>query len=106
MANLIVWSYWWPPIILSAIFLGRIWCAVCPMELMTSLASKVGLKRNRPAFLRSGWVMTIFYVLVLFVVRKLIVQRLPEEGWRSLTFYLIPGLYGGAFSVMLIVWRL
>ena len=25
-ANLIVWSYWWPEIILSAIFLGRVWC--------------------------------------------------------------------------------
>jgi len=40
VANLIVWSYWWPLIILSAIFLGRVWCAVCPMELMTSLASR------------------------------------------------------------------
>jgi polyferredoxin len=60
VANLIVWSYWWPLIILSAIFLGRVWCAVCPMELMTSLAAKVGLKRKPPAFLRSGWVMTAF----------------------------------------------
>ncbi len=28
VANLIVWSYWWPLIILSAIFLGRVWCTV------------------------------------------------------------------------------
>ena len=47
-ANLIVWSYWWPLIILSAIFLGRVWCTVCPIELVTSLASKVGLKRKPP----------------------------------------------------------
>lgn len=37
LANLIVWSYWWPIIILSAIFLGRVWCMVCPMELVTTL---------------------------------------------------------------------
>lgn len=55
VANLVVWSYWWPLITLSAIFLGRVWCTVSPMELVTSLAAKVGLKRKPPAFLRSGW---------------------------------------------------
>ena len=39
VSNLIVWSYWWPLIILSAIFFGRVWCMVCPMELVTTLAS-------------------------------------------------------------------
>ena len=78
VANLIVWSYWWPLIILSAIFLGRVWCTVCPMELMTSLAAKVGLKRKPPAFLRSGWVMTAFYVLILFVgIHTLAIHRVP-----------------------------
>ncbi|MCD4726374.1 MAG: 4Fe-4S binding protein, partial [Pirellulales bacterium] len=78
VANLIVWSYWWPLIILSAMFLGRVWCAVCPMELVTSLASKVGLKRNPPAFLRSGWVITIFFVIVLFVgAHTLAIHRVP-----------------------------
>jgi len=47
-ANLVVWSYWWPLVILSAVFLGRVWCTVCPMELVTSLASKVGFKRKPP----------------------------------------------------------
>ncbi len=77
-ANLIVWSYWWPLIILSAMFLGRVWCTVCPMELVTSLASKVGLKRTPPAFLRSGWVMTIFYILILFIgIHTLAIHRVP-----------------------------
>jgi len=78
VANLIVWSYWWPLIILSAIFLGRVWCTVCPMELMTSLAAKVGLKRKPPAFLRSGWVITAFFVLILFVgIHTLAIHRVP-----------------------------
>ncbi len=80
LANLIVWSYWWPLIILSAIFLGRIWCTVCPMELLTSLASKIGLKRKPPAFLRSGWVMTLFYVLILFIgIHTLSIHRVPTR---------------------------
>ncbi len=78
VANLVVWSYWWPLIILSAMFLGRVWCTVCPMELVTSLASKVGLKRTPPAFLRSGWVITIYYFLVLFVgIHMLAIHRVP-----------------------------
>jgi len=78
LANLLVWSYWWPLIILSAIFLGRIWCTVCPMELITSLVVRVGLKRKPPAWLRSGWVVTAFYVLILFIgIHALSIHRVP-----------------------------
>ena len=56
LANLIVWSYWWPLIILSAVFLGRVWCAVCPMELLTSLAARFGLRRSPPpGCAPAGW---------------------------------------------------
>ncbi len=78
LANLIVWSYWWPLIILSAIFLGRAWCMVCPMELIASLAARVGLKRSPPPLLRSGWTITLFYVLILFVgIHILSIHRVP-----------------------------
>lgn len=78
MANLIVWSYWWPIIILMSIFLGRVWCTVCPMELITSLAARVGLKRKPPAFLRSGWGITIFFILILFIgIHTLAIHRVP-----------------------------
>ena len=78
LANLIVWSYWWPLIILSAVFLGRVWCALCPMELLTSLASRIGLRRRPPAFFRSGWAITTFYILILFVgIHMLAIHRVP-----------------------------
>ena len=97
-ANLIVWSYWWPMVILSAIFLGRVWCTVCPIELITSLASKVGLKREPPAFLRSGWVITGFYVLILFVgIHTLAIHRVPFR----MALYMM-GLFGAAVAVGLL----
>lgn len=78
VANLIVWSYWWPLIILSAIFFGRVWCMACPMELIIFLAAKVGLKRKPPAFIRSGWGITGFYILILFVgIHILAIHRVP-----------------------------
>ncbi len=100
-ANLIVWSYWWPLIILSAIFLGRVWCTVCPIELVTSLASKIGLRRKPPAFLRSGWVVTGFYILILFVgIHSLAIHRVPFR----MALYMI-GLFGTAVAVGLLFAR-
>ncbi|HHN74032.1 MAG TPA: 4Fe-4S binding protein [Acidobacteria bacterium] len=90
LANLLVWSYWWPLIILSAIFLGRVWCTICPMELLTSLASRIGLRRRPPAWLRSGWAMTALYVAILFVgIHTLAIHRVP----RRMALYLM-GLAG------------
>ena len=78
LANLIVWSYWWPVIIISAIFFGRIWCMVCPMELLTSLAARVGLKCKPNSFVRSGWIITLFYIVILFVgIHTLSIHRVP-----------------------------
>jgi len=92
VANLMVWSYWWPLITLSAIFIGRAWCMVCPMELVTSLASKIGLKRQPPTFMRSGWVITIFYLLILvFGIHTLAIHRVP---YRMALYMLV--LFGTA----------
>ncbi|MBM3436682.1 MAG: 4Fe-4S binding protein, partial [Bacteroidetes bacterium] len=67
LGNLIVWSYWWPAIIILAIFFGRIWCMACPVEAITAFMAKVGFKRKRPAWLLSGWAITGFYIIILFV---------------------------------------
>lgn len=78
LASLIVWSYWWPVIIISAIFFGRIWCMVCPMELLTSLAARVGLKCKPNSFVRSGWIITLFYIVILFIgIHTLSIHRIP-----------------------------
>jgi hypothetical protein len=44
--------------------------------------------------------------LSFLIVRKLIVAHMSESGWRCVSLYLIPLLYGGAFTAMLIAWRL
>jgi polyferredoxin len=80
LANLIVWSYWWPLIIIAAIVLGRVWCTVCPIELLSFWAGRYGLRRQVPPFLRSGWGITVFYALILIVgVHTLAIHRLPHR---------------------------
>ncbi len=80
LSNLVVWSYWWPVIIIAAILLGRLWCTVCPMELITYWASRIGLRLQVPGILKSGWAVTIFYMLIWIVgVQTLAVNRIPHQ---------------------------
>jgi len=80
LANLLVWSYWWPLVIVAAILLGRAWCMVCPMELVTSLAGRIGLRRKVPHLFKSGWVITIFYTLIVIVgIHGLSLHRVPHR---------------------------
>ena len=98
LANLIVWCYWWPLVVVGAVLLGRVWCTVCPMELVTALCSKVGLRRKVPSFFKSGWVITIFYALIVLVgVHTLTIHRIPH---RMAIYMLI--LLGSAAVVSLV----
>jgi polyferredoxin len=86
LSNLIVWSYWWPVIIITAVFFGRLWCSVCPVELITYWAGRIGLKQRVPHILKSGWVITIFYALIWIVgVQTLAVNQIP----RQMALYLL-----------------
>lgn len=98
LANLIVWSYWWPLIIIAAIFLGRLWCIVCPIELVTYLLGRIGLRRPVPRFFKTGWVITIFYMLILIVgIHTLAIHRIPQ---RMALFLLVLLLVAIAISLV------
>lgn len=96
LANLAVWSYWWPLIIIAAIFFGRIWCMVCPMELITSITSKFGLRCKTPGFFQTGWIITIFYTLILVVaVHTFSIHRVPHRMALFLLFLFASSIISG-----------
>ncbi len=79
LPNLIVWSYWWPLIIVSSILFGRYWCSICPMELVTSFFGKIGLKNKPGNILKSQWVSTLFYAIILIIgIHTLAIHRIPQ----------------------------
>ncbi len=79
LSNLIVWSYWWPVIIVTAILFGRFWCSICPMELVTSFFGRIGLKRKPGNILKSGWIITLFYSIILILgIHTLAIHRIPR----------------------------
>lgn len=85
LANQVVWNIWWPITLVIAIFAGRLWCSVCPLELVNSLGSRIGLKKKVPGWLKSGWVVTLFYAFILFGAGKYLGLRAVP---RTLAIYL------------------
>ena len=95
LSNLIVWSYWWPIIIIISVLIGRHWCSICPVELITTIASKFGLKKKPGGFMKSKWLITIFYALIIILaLHTYSIHRVPQR----MSFYLI-----GLFALSIII---
>lgn len=93
LANLIVWTLWWPLIIIAAVLFGRFWCTVCPMELITYWASRIGLRRPVPNFFKTGWVVTIFYAAIWIIgVQVLAINRVPHQMALYMLFLIITAI--------------
>ncbi len=86
LSNLIVWSYWWPLIVVSAVFLGRHWCSICPIELISAITTRFGLNKKLTKPLNTGWAITILYAFVAVVaIHTWGIHRIP----RLMAFYLL-----------------
>lgn len=83
LTTLAVWGLWWPGMILMAVLAGRLWCTVCPMELVSraghALGRKTGLaKLPMGRFLRAGWLILAAYVVLQLLVAGLSMHRVPH----------------------------
>lgn len=67
-AQFLFWGIWWPFVMLSTMLLGRVWCGVfCPEGTLTEFASKHGLGRAIPHWMRwGGWPLVAFVVVTVF----------------------------------------
>lgn len=69
IANTLVWAAWWPGLLLLFLFVGRLWCTVCPIAAMGRIARLAGsLKRSPPSWIKNnnGWVMASLFVAIIW----------------------------------------
>ncbi len=98
LSNLVVWSYWWPFIVITAVLFGRHWCSICPIELVSTITEKVGLKKKVPTIFKSGWIITILYAFIAIIaIHTWGIHRIPH-----LTALYLLSLFGLAILVSLI----
>lgn len=104
LVNLLIWGLWWPAIIWLTVLLGRVWCAVCPLELVASQAERWARRGGVPGrplgpWLREGWVMLAFFAGIQMLVPGIQIHRVP--AYTSVFMF---GLLGLAIVVG-VVWR-
>ncbi|MCL5743517.1 MAG: 4Fe-4S binding protein [Acidobacteria bacterium] len=86
LVNLVVWGLFWPMIVWVTVLLGRVWCTVCPLELLSNVFERIGRalginQRSIPAWMRAGWLMVVLYALLQLLVAGLHLHRVP--GYTS-----------------------
>lgn len=101
LVNLLIWGLWWPAMVWLAVGFGRIWCAVCPLELVANgterLGRALGLKqRTLGKWLRSGALILVLYALIQMLVAGADLHRVPAYTslflWAMLLVAAVVGL--------------
>ena len=83
LVNLVIWGLWWPAIIWVTFWLGRAWCIVCPLELVSSQAETLGRKLGVGQEPLGGWLakgslVVLFFALLQMLVPGVQIHRVPH----------------------------
>ncbi len=96
LTTLFIWGFWWPGMIALALVGGRLWCTICPMELVSRLgdavARRIGWPRARLGrWLKTGWLIVLVYVALQLLVVGFSIHRVPHY-----TSLMLAALFGTA----------
>ncbi|HIE08650.1 MAG TPA: 4Fe-4S binding protein [Armatimonadetes bacterium] len=99
LGNFLVWVIFWPAVVIVAVLLGRLWCTVCPVELLTSASAAVGLKRCFPKVLRNISLMVLGYLVVRASITTFGINQIPRlTGLYLLSLVGVAVLLGFVFE--------
>ncbi|MBI4997362.1 MAG: 4Fe-4S binding protein [Rhodocyclales bacterium] len=100
LAQYLFWGIWWPFVILSLMFMGRVWCGVlCPEGALAEFASRHGRGGAIPRWLRWGGWPFVAFVLTTVYVQLVSVYEYPQAallilGGSTVAAVAVGWLYG------------
>jgi len=102
LATLMVWGLWWPAMVWLAFWFGRVWCMVCPLELVGDFgeraARRIGWRqRDVPRWMAGGALILALYVAMQLLVAGVHLHRVP-----AYTAWMLVGLLGLAIGAGLV----
>ncbi len=82
LVNLMIWGLWWPMMIWATVLFGRLWCMVCPMELVSNATERLGRffgvrQAILHSWLRSGYLVLLLYLAIQLLVAGFQIHRVP-----------------------------
>lgn len=95
IATLLMWTIWWAAIIFTFVFVGRVWCMICPFGAAQDWINRLfSLNRDFPKPVRNIWLSSfIFFGLTWWDNYSGIVNK------PALTAYLLIGFFAVAVSM-------
>jgi polyferredoxin len=96
LATKLTWTIWWAAIIFAFVFVGRLWCAMCPFGALTLLATRLTQPLRRfPPWLRNVWLATVAFVLLTWVDEYFGIARSPRStAWLVVVISAVAILIG------------
>ena len=102
LATLMIWGIWWPAMIWVAVLLGRAWCMVCPLELVSNVSERAAKAlgfRQRPL---KKWVISGVFIVFLYGLIQILVAGAHINRVPAYTSWFLIGLLAAAFITGLV----
>ncbi len=101
LVQLLIWGLWWPAMVWTAVLFGRLWCAVCPLELVSNFCERwgraAGIRQAKLArWLQAGTAIFLAYAAIQLLVAGVHLHRVPAYTsiflWTLLGVAVLTGL--------------